>query len=116
MEKISCFEAHPVDWWGSLIDTAAGEGSELRFGVITVGKERVQVEIIGSLPPVLRRGLKRAIPWWKPVRSRQVPWALFGITWCPDPAGFGPRYAIPSYDTLVGLLVARRKYLARCAA
>ncbi len=110
------FKAEPVEWWRSLVDISAGEGHGLRVGTVTGECEDEQVEILGSLPPVLRRGLKLAIPWWEPVRSSQIPWLSVNITWCPNPVGDGPRYAIPSTDALVGLLVARRKTLAGGAA
>lgn len=106
------FETDPVEWWFGLVNISAGESHGLKVGLITGGHEGEQVEILGSLPPLLRRGLKRAVPWWEPVRHGQVPWALFDITWCPNPAGNGPRYAIPSFEALVGLLVARRTILA----
>lgn len=110
------FETDPVEWWRGLVNVSAGEGHGLKVGIIAGGYEGEQVEIIGPLPPLLLRGLKRAVPWWEPVRRGQVPWASFDITWCPNPVGDGPRYAIPSSDALVGLLVARRKALAGGAA
>lgn len=113
---LQIFETEAIEWWRGLIDIAAGEGHGLRVGTMTCGYKDEKVEILGPLPLALRRGLKRAVPWWEPVRRGQVPWASFDITWCPNPVGDGPRYAIPSFDALVGLLVARRKALAGGAA
>lgn len=104
-----------VEFWRGLVDISAGKGHGLRIGIITGGYRDEQVEILGPLPHHLRRGLKRAIPWWETVRRGQVPWAWYDITWCPNLAGDGLRYAIPSRDVLIGLLVARRKILSEGA-
>jgi|GEM_PF-6074166 len=109
---LQIFETEAIEWWRGLIDIAAGEGHGLTVGIITCGDKKEKVEILGQFPLALRRGIKRAVPWWERVRRGQVPWASFDITWCPNPVGDGPRYAIPSSDALVGLLVARRKVLA----
>lgn len=105
------FETDIAHWWQGLVNLAAGEGHGLKVGVITSGYDDKKVEILGLLPPVLRRGLMRAVPWWEPVQRGQVSWAWFDITWCPNPVGDGLRYAIPNSEVLVGLLVARRKIL-----
>lgn len=105
------FEVSGLEFWRGLIDLVCGKGHRLKIGVIGNGDlDEEAVEILGELPPDLRRHLRRAVVWDEAHKSRGKRCVQRGkFTWSVNQDGSGPSYAVSSMDALIGLMVARRK-------
>ncbi|WP_423457610.1 DUF5623 domain-containing protein [Ottowia sp. VDI28] len=111
MANFNLLKTGLVEWWVDLLGIAAGENHGLKVSFITNGDDE-QIEILGPLPPELRRGLLRVAPLGQSVCRGQLPGHLFDISWCLNATGNGTRFGIWNLDELVGLLDARRLILA----
>ncbi|MET4489455.1 hypothetical protein [Bradyrhizobium sp. LA7.1] len=108
------FEVSGLEFWRGLVDLVGGKGHRLKIGVIGNGDlDEETIEILGELPPGLRRHLRRAVVWDEVHTLRGKRCVQRGnVTWSLNQDGSGPSYAVPSMDALIGLLVARRKAMA----
>jgi hypothetical protein len=94
-----------------LIVAAAGPNHGLTIYVNTE-----QIEVCGSLPRELRRGLKRVRMWCEYWLRNATAWDDAPIIWHAGDPMEGPRYAIPTLGELLPLIVERQEVLARRSA
>ena len=98
------FQTDPFDWWPALVNLVAGPGHGLRVGVnLDCGFETI--EIIGTLPKQLRKGLRRYAPW----NTRN-----YAIEWVPR-SGYKTRYELQGLPDLLQRLADRRALLEGAA-
>lgn len=96
-----------LDFYCGCVSMFGGTGHGLLIGTIEGGGD-VTVEILGPLPPALRKSLRQVRAWWEPVLRNRVPWCLVAITWCLRLDGWGPRFAIRDLGLLLDLVSERR--------
>ena len=94
------FQTDPLDWWRGLVDLFAGPNHELKIGVRISGDVEL-VEIIGTLPKPLRKGLRRYAPW----NDND-----YMIEWVVRPDGYGSRYELHDMSDLFDHFMQRKVF------
>lgn len=113
--EIDDFESRGSDFWRGMLNLVCGKGHGLGVAVYgTPGDERI--EILGSLPLELKRGLRQAVLSSTALRRKSKRVGRGEFTWVPRREGYGRAYFVPDQNALIGLLLARRALMAKKAA